>query len=251
VANGTGGFSGPFECVPKKPVGSPCDEWNIGIECQTWDCYEGTCSCRPLSKNSGCPENQTCLGEDSSHPAWRGPFHCASRKSIGSACTNFSDCDTGNCFEGFCQCSVGYDSFGCQDTEYCVGTAFVEDEWSWLGPFRCEARKDTGLACENGWECLSGQCAQGICQRADYSFSSCIEDVITTISDVAEPSGQTETPETADPSTVEPNNPTNPPQSNLRPPSSAQCTNDWTTVFTAPFLQLLLGLVTAFFIATS
>jgi len=209
---GNGGFSGPLKCAPRKPVGSKCDENNFGFDCQSFNCLEGTCQCRPLREDSGCPRNQTCLGEDSSHPDWPGPFHCELRESIGSACTNFTDCESGNCFEGFCQCNT-YNDFGCQDTENCAGASFSDDPWGWIGPFRCEAKNATGMACEQGGQCLSGWCVGGICQWANYSYSSCVEDVITTISEPEERVSPTSDPATVDPDRPsETPEPTNPPK---------------------------------------
>ena len=94
------GYLGAAHCDAKLPLGSNCTM----AECD--NCFEGTCACRPLSRDSGCPAGESCLGS-SSDRRWRGPFQCGARSPIGSLCESFSDCETGVCYGGKCQCNPG------------------------------------------------------------------------------------------------------------------------------------------------
>lgn len=97
-------FEGPAHCEAKLPVGSACTGTFMPPSC-SGECYEGKCACTPFSKYSGCPVGETCLGSSGSGYHGDGPFECKVRSLVGAKCRSFSDCESGICHEGSCQCN--------------------------------------------------------------------------------------------------------------------------------------------------
>lgn len=165
-------------CEDKKPAGAECDNFTWGVDCESGQCVDGAClgvECRPFVKDSGCPENQSCLGSSEDDKYGReGPFDCKVRHPVGQECQNYTDCETGICFDGICQCRPGgrgADSVsGCKDDEYCTGQ--IWGYYGWEGPFRCERNVAGGSPCFDQYglpkTCQSGWCdvRRGVCQNA-------------------------------------------------------------------------------------
>ena len=183
------GSSDLTACIPN--LVSRCTSDN---DCLSDDCYNEQCrtednwrgSCRFLSycneENTGCG-SRTCA-EDSycNNYAWGG--RCNLKKSDGENCEESYECESGDCYElylpeGVCRsedawiggctgnsclqdgtrCRSGFGVFA-TPRETCAEGYHCQDYGSWVS---CISDLDEGSACTHNYECINGNCENGLC----------------------------------------------------------------------------------------
>jgi hypothetical protein len=132
------------------------------------DCGGGVCP--------GCPVGQGCGGSDAN---CTGSSYCdmttnlcASKKNQGAACSVPIECQSGQCIDGFCcnaacggtcvACNLAGMEGSCSNipvgqdpANECAGTSVCN------GQAAC--KKPNGETCNGGGDCVSQQCADGVC----------------------------------------------------------------------------------------
>lgn len=162
-------------------------------------CLEATC--KPYAQ--ACTEHGDCVVD------WYCTNHaCAKKLPPGSPCGTMAvACATGFCVDGVCcdaactggceTCVVGSD-VGDGDDGHCVSVPAGDDPREFCdGPTACDGLgacfdKAQGEACENGYECPTGACEDGVCcnGRCDGVCETCASGTCEPISEAADPADE-------------------------------------------------------------
>ncbi|TXD34819.1 hypothetical protein FRC96_12225 [Lujinxingia vulgaris] len=132
-------------CSPKKAIGEGCIN---AQECVSNTCYLGYCT--ECDEQSDCGDGTFC----SLNPL-PGESACIPPKPNGETCAQTFECESGNCFAGFCvACDAQSD---CADpNQFCSLDPLP-------GQSACIDRKPNGQACAQDLECASDSCYLGFC----------------------------------------------------------------------------------------
>ncbi|MDI1451101.1 hypothetical protein [Polyangium sp. 6x1] len=166
--------------VCKKELGVSCG--NSG-ECLSGNCVDGVCcvsSCGTACKACNIAGNLgQCVnipaGQTDSAPACTGASQCdgmgTCKKATGQGCGGANDCVSGFCVDSIC-CSTDCTG-GCKACNVsgslgtCTNVPSGQDDGACAGDQSCDGtgacKTDGGKACMNGPQCLTGNCADGVC----------------------------------------------------------------------------------------
>jgi len=200
-SNSSGVCTASCECNPLILTGDTC--WNDG-QCQTSYCYfqygaeqPGICSNPPQPNGALCTEDSNCLSNycilDGS-----GVMECSCGPADGCTCGTNSDCNSGNCYLGFCkqpepaamccwnngQCASKwcYEQLNPCPTAIgmCCEYSSCESGDCLNGVCSCPATSSNnisnGCACDGNANCASGNCYGGICQAPEADGMACQND---------------------------------------------------------------------------
>lgn len=142
------------------------------------DCESGTCGglfiCLDCVDDDDCEEPEHC-------DTYFGI--CRDQGEIGDDCLNNIECQSGDCYLGFCvDCNAQLDFSG---APFCSLDPAP-------GAGRCIDRKNNGSICVNNFECASGNCHATVCSECDAqsdcgSGEYCTLDVIPPINGTCDP----------------------------------------------------------------
>ena len=137
---------------------------------QTVNCAPNTCSGTACA--GGCSSTQPCAGSN-----YCSGGTCVPKKGNGTSCGAAAECTSAACVDGVC-CSVA--SCGacqaCTGTGgTCVGITNAEDADTCSGTQTCDAtgacKRKQGQACTAATQCITNQCADGVCCNSACSGS--------------------------------------------------------------------------------
>ena len=143
----SGQYCNTGTCGPPAPPGTPCNE---DEQCNPPNCVDGYCCTQPT-----CP-----VGERCDIPDLEG--QCNSKLPLGDPCTNDGQCESGFCTDGVC---CGVDS--CGDGRSCNVPPRQGDcqplPTATATPTATPTPQPNGAQCDDGKECISGFCVDGVC----------------------------------------------------------------------------------------
>lgn len=167
-----GGYCAPEtqRCTEYRPAGAPCTrdlECLMGCDlerhCRGWFNAEGV--------TSYCREDWECGGGKCRDGV------CVPPAPLGAACVDDSDCALRRCHEGVCAISASCTPAA--EGEYCTRQGFCQ------APLLCnegrcvstgfDAPRQLGEPCFDGYECVSGNCQEGVCSLRPGG-ASCVQD---------------------------------------------------------------------------
>lgn len=124
-----------------------CVSGNCNFDGNSMVCCESGVDC--CANELGCSSEKICFGNSF------GQGVCKLKGSAGDKCFLNSDCVVENCQNGLC-CALGETC--CFDDNECEGSGKCDGEKHY-----CISLKAVGISCNSNAECLSGNCAGGMC----------------------------------------------------------------------------------------
>ena len=146
--------------------GNDCGKCPNTFDCNSFkDCQSGYCD--PSQKCAACVSDAQCGAA-----AYCNNGVCDPDKATGQTCTTNSQCQTDHCVDGFCcgvaacgtcqSCGMPGSEGVCADVPIgSMDDTCLDVQHSCDGAGNCKLTN--GLPCAGGFECLSGQCVDGVC----------------------------------------------------------------------------------------
>lgn len=142
-------------------VAASCDGKGACPAMQTVSCAPNTCSGATCA--GGCSSSQPCAST-----SYCNAGVCMAKKPNGSACGAAAECTNGSCADGVCcgsACGACQACTGANGT--CVAVKNADDPDSCTGASTCDGAgaclKKQGQSCTSPAQCITGQCADGVC----------------------------------------------------------------------------------------
>ncbi|MFO0617547.1 MAG: proprotein convertase P-domain-containing protein [Polyangiaceae bacterium] len=144
-----------------------CDGAGTCSDAGTVNCAPYTCDAAGLACLTTCATDNECIAGDFCDAT----SHCVPKNANGTMCGGANACTSGNCIDGVCcNASCGADCFACNvagSVGVCSPVASGQTDGACTGTNSCNGsgtcQKNDGQACALGSECVSGNCADGVC----------------------------------------------------------------------------------------
>lgn len=150
------------ECTDLKSVTAVLEPgyWTIAVKCQgAGDNHfylkistSGGDGGGPVCGNGKCDSGETCSNCSADCGACD-----TTKKELGAACSEDSQCESDNCSNGIC-CGAGV--ICCKSDGNCPSGSFCKSNYV------CYYKKDNDASCSRGGECKGGYCVQGKCSSS-------------------------------------------------------------------------------------
>jgi len=164
-----GNYCAAGVCLSKKGNGASCLD---GIECVSGNCIDNVCCGSACGDCHSCASG-TCTAQTDLTPCGTGGTGycaagvCSLKKVNGASCLDGIECVSGNCIDNVCCGSACGDCHSCASGTCTAQTDLTPCGTGGMGYCAagvCSLKKVNGASCSGAIECVSGNCAGGVCR---------------------------------------------------------------------------------------